>query len=230
MFVRANQRIFGGSIQDLAPMMTNVTLSRVGVIVPARLKPDAQRIHLPEALEFFESIDAWAAGDRTESRLIVFDPTGHFPFSDLTGVFRLYRTWPAIVAVLSEVKPTRLQDLLSLGTVAPVIWNNGQSFLSVLTTAVATVHSRRVTRLNAALSRFHSLDTLERRVLNLLMAGLRNKAISARLELGPRTVDARKRRILTKFETDSMSQVIRQVAWIEIAVSWDLWESDRKAG
>lgn len=210
--------------------MTNVTLSRVGVIVPARLLPACRQVQLPQQLEFFRSISQWATSDQESTRLIVIDPCGETSFPELFRVFREQEIWVATVAVLREYDLPKSWELYQQGMVTPIAWKSGQSLASVLTAAVCDGCWGRAERLASALRRFYSLDSLERHVLKLLMAGLRNKAVGAQLELGQRTVDARKRRILTKFQTDSISQVIRQVAWIEITVSWDVWEIERLAG
>lgn len=56
--------------------------------------------------------------------------------------------------------------------------------------------------------RLRLLTTGEREVLDLLLAGEANKVIAQKLDLGLRTVEARRQSLLKKFDVDSLAELI----------------------
>ena len=56
------------------------------------------------------------------------------------------------------------------------------------------------------------LTSNELRVLNLMLAGTPNKTIARRLDVSVRTVEARRRRLIDKFEVDSAMALCRKLA------------------
>jgi two-component system response regulator FixJ len=75
--------------------------------------------------------------------------------------------------------------------------------------AVRATQSRRIAeeRLAEARRNFAELTPDEREVLECMVAGAANKAIAAQLHLSMRTVDRRRRAVLTKMEVDSVSEL-----------------------
>lgn len=60
-----------------------------------------------------------------------------------------------------------------------------------------------------AVRRFESLSESEREVARLLCDGHANKVIAAKLELGLRTIEARRASIMRKFQVDSVAAMLR---------------------
>lgn len=75
--------------------------------------------------------------------------------------------------------------------------------------AVRTTQSRRVAaeRLAEARRHFAELTADERDVLECMVAGAANKSIASQLDLSMRTVDRRRRAVLTKMKVDSVSEL-----------------------
>lgn len=63
--------------------------------------------------------------------------------------------------------------------------------------------------------RLAQLDSDERDVLECIMTGLPNKAIVARLQISPRTLDRRKQSIFQKLGVESVSELARLVTLVE---------------
>jgi two-component system response regulator FixJ len=80
--------------------------------------------------------------------------------------------------------------------------------------AVRATQTRRATeeRLAQARRNFAELTTDEREVLECMVAGLLNKSIASQLQLSMRTVDRRRRAVLTKMEVDSVSELATLIA------------------
>lgn len=80
--------------------------------------------------------------------------------------------------------------------------------------AVRATQARRATeeRLAQARRNFAELTTDEREVLECMVAGLLNKSIASQLQLSMRTVDRRRRAVLTKMEVDSVSELATLIA------------------
>lgn len=66
-------------------------------------------------------------------------------------------------------------------------------------------------------SRLESLTPEQRRVLDLVVAGKPNKAIANALEIGLRTVESRRREILTVMQANSVAELVRMVVESEQA-------------
>ncbi len=62
------------------------------------------------------------------------------------------------------------------------------------------------------LSRFQQLTAEERQALDLMLTGLPNKAIALRLDVSMRTVDRRRRTVMSKMGVDSISELAMLVA------------------
>lgn len=75
--------------------------------------------------------------------------------------------------------------------------------------AVRATQSRRVAeeRLAEARRHFAELTADERDVLECMVAGAANKSIASQLDLSMRTVDRRRRAVLTKMKVDSVSEL-----------------------
>lgn len=73
----------------------------------------------------------------------------------------------------------------------------------------------RATELNSIQERLHSLSAAELSVLELMIAGRPNKAISTELEISMRTVDRRRSIVLEKMQVDSAPQLARLVTLVE---------------
>jgi len=69
-------------------------------------------------------------------------------------------------------------------------------------------------RLSAIKSKLAELAPGERDVLQLLLLGRTNKSIAKELRLGRRTVEARRARMLRKFQTDNIAALIHAVAGV----------------
>ena len=67
-------------------------------------------------------------------------------------------------------------------------------------------------KLAEARRNFAELTADEREVLECMVAGLANKTISSQLHLSMRTVDRRRRSVLTKMECDSVSELATLIA------------------
>lgn len=77
----------------------------------------------------------------------------------------------------------------------------------------ATINRRSAEeKLAEARRNFAELSADEREVLECMVAGLANKTISSQLHLSMRTVDRRRRAVLTKMECDSVSELATLVA------------------
>jgi two-component system, LuxR family, response regulator FixJ len=73
----------------------------------------------------------------------------------------------------------------------------------------------RATELNSIQQRLDSLSAAELNVLELMIAGRPNKAISTELEISMRTVDRRRSIVLEKMQVDSAPQLARLVTLVE---------------
>jgi two-component system response regulator FixJ len=62
------------------------------------------------------------------------------------------------------------------------------------------------------ISRFQQLTVAERQALDLMLTGLPNKAIALRLDVSMRTVDRRRRTVMSKMGVDSISELAMLVA------------------
>ena len=62
------------------------------------------------------------------------------------------------------------------------------------------------------ISRFQQLTVEERQALDLMLTGLPNKAIALRLDVSMRTVDRRRRTVMSKMGVDSISELAMLVA------------------
>ena len=91
-------------------------------------------------------------------------------------------------------KPCRSQQLLD--AVNRAIRRNGE------------LRQRRA-EWSAAAARFESLTTREREVLSLLVVGLSNKSIAARLGISSNTVENHRASIMSKTRADSLAELVR---------------------
>lgn len=92
-------------------------------------------------------------------------------------------------------------------------------------------------RLATVRSKLANLAPGERDVLRLLLLGRTNKAIARELQLGRRTVEARRARLLRKFETDNLAALIHAVAGVhrdnllaEVTIDDDRVQAPRERG
>ena len=68
-------------------------------------------------------------------------------------------------------------------------------------------HIRRI----AVEDQCESLTAREREVMQLVVSGLRNKDIAQRLEIGSRTVEVHRSRVMTKMDADSLPHLVQMV-------------------
>lgn len=74
---------------------------------------------------------------------------------------------------------------------------------------------RRAERLGAIRRRLETLTAAEQAVLELMSAGMRNKTIAERLNIGLRTVEARRHAIMHKLGAGSLAELLRMVFAVE---------------
>ncbi|MCE9603934.1 MAG: response regulator [Planctomycetia bacterium] len=86
--------------------------------------------------------------------------------------------------------------------------------LAAVDRAVRATLNRREARQRLAEARrnFDELTADEREVLECMVAGLANKSIAAQLHLSMRTIDRRRRAVLTKMEVNSVSELATLIA------------------
>jgi FixJ family two-component response regulator len=68
---------------------------------------------------------------------------------------------------------------------------------------------KRFERRASLAARLSRLTAREREVMEAIVAGLANKAIAAKLEISPKTVEAHRARIMTKMKADSVADLVR---------------------
>jgi two-component system response regulator FixJ len=87
-------------------------------------------------------------------------------------------------------------------------------FVQVVQRAVTRGVQRRSEQQNtlSIISRFQQLTVEERQALDLMLTGLPNKAIALRLDVSMRTVDRRRRTVMSKMGVDSISELAMLVA------------------
>ena len=64
-------------------------------------------------------------------------------------------------------------------------------------------------------NRITQLTPAEKEVLDLMVAGLPNKAIASQLDVSTRTVEVRRQHVFTKLESHSVAEVVRLVVEVE---------------
>lgn len=80
-------------------------------------------------------------------------------------------------------------------------------------------HRRRI-ELQAMDFRLRRLTEGERNVLKLIMSGIKNSSIARRLDVSVRTIEARRKRIFVKTETESLAELIRLVTFVQFKLPY----------
>jgi len=95
----------------------------------------------------------------------------------------------------------------------------GQELLDSVERAMRTKERKRQTdqQCEEIREQLGTLSESEVEVLDHLMDGLANKQIAARLDIGLRTVELRRSRIMKKLDSNSLADVIRKVMTIRLA-------------
>ena len=85
--------------------------------------------------------------------------------------------------------------------------------------AAISTHRDEFQRQEAMLTVKAEIDSLtpqEKEVLELIVEGVKNNSIAQRLDISTRTVEARRKRILTKLNAESLAALVRKVVTLEL--------------
>lgn len=166
--------------------------------------------------EAFESAEAFlAAYDPGRSGCLILD----YNLPGMDGLrlqqtlARLGSALPVIVITAYANVPLTVQamesgafTLIEKSAVNQDLWSKIQKALDLNVSMLKAQKEREQIR-----RRLETLTADERRVMELLIAGRSNKQVAAEMELGLRTAELRRARIMEKMQADSLPELVRMV-------------------
>lgn len=170
--------------------------------------------------EAFESAEAFlAAFDPSRPGCLVLDYSlpGMDGLQLQQNLAKLGSTLPVIVITAYANVPLTVQameggvfTLLEKSAVDRDLWSKIEKALEVNTATLKTKLEQEEIR-----RRLATLTPDERRVMDLLIAGRSNKQVAAEMELGLRTAELRRARVMEKMQADSLPELVRMVLSVE---------------